>query len=130
MFSKSQFIMLIDDNIITLESVSEALELHGFNNHMYSDPLKAIAAYDCETYPIIIVDYNMPKMNGIEVLEKIRRKNDDAQVIIYTGSPDERIRRKIIASGADDFYKISDIGTLFNKLKKMQNQIWRKRNED
>src|SRR6056297_1938425 len=126
---KSQFIMLIDDNIITLESVSEALELHGFNNHMFHDPQAAIAAYDCEKYPIIIVDYNMPKMNGIEVLEEIRKKNSDAQVIIYTGLPDERIRRKIVESGADDFYKISDIGTLFNKLKKMQNQIGSKRNE-
>lgn len=125
----NRFIMLIDDNDITLESVSEALQLHGFQNHMFNDPHRAVAAYNPTLYPIIIVDYNMPGMTGIEVLQEIRKQAPDAKVIIYTGLPDAQVRRRIIQSGADEFYKTDKLQQLIKKLEIMIDEIKEENNQ-
>lgn len=129
MEDENRFIMLIDDNDITLESVSEALQLHGFQNHMFNDPHRAVAAYNPTLYPIIIVDYNMPGMTGIEVLQEIRKQAPDAKVIIYTGLPDARVRRRIIQSGADEFYKTDKLQQLIEKLEIMIDEIKEENNQ-
>ena len=116
MISKDQYIMLIDDNQFFLESLSEALYIQGFQNHMFDDPAKAIASYIPDIYPVLIIDYNMPTLNGIEVLHKIKQVNPQAKIIIYTGLPVKSLKKKIIENGAIELHKSVKLIDLVSKL--------------
>ena len=114
-------IMLIDDNQITLRSVGKALEMNGYHNHQFCDPVMAVQNYDEEKYSVIVTDYRMPKMNGLDVLSSIRSKNRNAKFIIYTGFPDDALDKKIAQLGADSFYKPLNIERLINRLEEIHN---------
>jgi DNA-binding NtrC family response regulator len=102
---KEDLILLIDDNEITLKSLSKALEMNGFPNHSFRDPLQAIDSYTQHKYPIVITDYKMPVMNGIDVLEVIKEMNAEANFIIYTGYPNAEIIDEIKQTKAKWFIK-------------------------
>ena len=78
-------IMIIDDQIQSLNSLKSALEVRGFNCFTFSDPLLAVSSYNSDVYDLVITDINMPEMNGLEVKEAILRNNPDALVILITG---------------------------------------------
>ena len=62
---------------------------------------------------VIITDYLMPGMNGIEFLEVLNQQNIDAPVIMITGQGDENIAVRAIKSGAKDYLvKSGDFFTL------------------
>ncbi len=112
--------MLIDDNLITLKSVGKALEMNGYSTSRYFDPLQAVADYDPARFFLVVTDYRMPSLNGIEVLKAIKQKNLEASIIVYTGFPDEKIKQEILENGAMDFYKPLDIEKLIEKIESIK----------
>ncbi len=87
-------IMIIDDNQFTLTGVSEALELNGYNNRAYRDPIEAIKAYKRNPCDIVISDYKMPLMDGFEIVGLVKDLNPDVSFIVYTGYPDKEFLSK------------------------------------
>ena len=101
----NKMIMVIDDNEFTLKSIRYALKIGGFPNHGFSDPEEALSKYDKNIYQLIITDYRMPKLNGIEVLKLILQMNKAAKVIIYSAFADEEIQLEALNRGAFLFLK-------------------------
>jgi diguanylate cyclase (GGDEF)-like protein len=60
------------------------------------------------TYPIVIVDYNLPGMNGLEVLRRIGESEIGASVIVVTGQGDEQIAVRAMKAGAADYLVKND----------------------
>lgn len=115
-------ILLIDDNEITLKSLSKALELNGILNHKFLDPLQAIEHYRKNIPEIVITDYKMPVMKGTQVLEEIRKINPKAEFIVYTGYPQDSILRKIEKANAKWFIKPIKIIEMIDYIeKKLEN---------
>ena len=77
-------ILFIDDNRKTLAFVNELLVLHGFPNEKYNNPTEAIHAYKEGLFDVVITDFQMSQMNGIEVLKAIKAHNPLTRVIIFT----------------------------------------------
>ena len=121
--ANSERIMLIDDNEITLRSLSKALEMNGFPNHKFDNPITALKNYNPDTYPIVVSDFRMPQLNGIELLNYIKAKNSKVKMIIYTGFPCEKISHQIISLGAREFYKPINLEQLLGCLEKMKIEI-------
>ncbi len=95
-------IFLVDDDRNILMSVSMALEAEGFNVETFNDGeagLKAIL----ETNPdLVVLDVKMPRMDGIEVLSKLR-ENSTIPAIFLTSKDDEVDQVIGLRMGADDY---------------------------
>jgi len=101
-----QTIALIDDDRNILTSISIALEKEGFNVQTYLDGESALIGLTRQPPDLAIVDIKMPKMDGEELLKKLRKKTS-LPVIFLTSKDDEVDELLGLKLGADDFVKKS-----------------------
>jgi two-component system response regulator ChvI len=95
-------ITLVDDDENIVASVSLALESHGHTVKAYYDGASGLAALESEPPDLAILDVKMPRMDGMEVLRRLRQ-NSELPVIILT-SKDEEIDEILgFNLGADDY---------------------------
>src|SRR3569623_507927 len=95
-------ITLVDDDENIVTSVSLALESHGHSVKAYYDGASGLAALENAPPALAILDVKMPRMDGMEVLRRLRRTSD-MPVIILT-SKDEEIDEILgFNLGADDY---------------------------
>ena len=95
-------ITLVDDDENIVTSVSLALESHGHEVKAYFDGASGLAALENDPPDLAILDVKMPRMDGMEVLRRLRRTSD-LPVIILT-SKDEEIDEILgFNLGADDY---------------------------
>jgi len=95
-------ITLVDDDENIVTSVSLALESHGHVVKAYYDGAAGLAALENDPPDVAILDVKMPRMDGMEVLRRLRRTSD-IPVIILT-SKDEEIDEILgFNLGADDY---------------------------
>lgn len=95
-------ITLVDDDENIVTSVSLALESHGHSIKAYFDGASGLAALEKEPPDLAILDVKMPRMDGMEVLRRLRRTSN-VPVIILT-SKDEEIDEILgFNLGADDY---------------------------
>ena len=95
-------VFLIDDDVNILTSVSMLLETEGYKVRTFSDGesgLKAILENDPD---IAVVDIKMPRLDGIELLKKLRKTSD--MPVIFLTSKDTEIDELLgLKVGADDY---------------------------
>ena len=101
-----QTIALIDDDRNILTSISIALEKEGFNVQTYLDGESALIGLSRQPPDLAIIDIKMPKMDGEELLKKLRKKTT-LPVIFLTSKDDEIDELLGLKLGADDFVKKS-----------------------
>ena len=98
----SHTIALVDDDQNILASVSMALEAEGFTVETYTGGAEALNALGRRPVDLAIVDIKMPRMDGMEFLERLRRKNS-LPVIFLTSKDDEIDEVLGLRMGADDY---------------------------
>ena len=98
----SEKIILIDDDNNILTSVSVALKAEGWEVETYNDSEQGLIALQRNTPDIAILDIKMPKLDGMEVLKKLRESND-VPVIFLTSKDDEIDEAIGLRMGADDY---------------------------
>ncbi|MBI5847383.1 MAG: sigma-54-dependent Fis family transcriptional regulator [Nitrospirae bacterium] len=81
----SQRILIAEDEAISLKHLAYALEKEGYEVTGTKDGISAFALFEANFYDVIIADIKMPGMDGLTLLEKIKTKEPDAEVIIITG---------------------------------------------
>ncbi|PCJ03183.1 MAG: DNA-binding response regulator [Alphaproteobacteria bacterium] len=95
-------IFLVDDDRNILLSVSMALEAEGFNVETFNDGDAGLRAILEEQPDLVILDVKMPRMDGIEVLSKLREES--AIPVIFLTSKDDEVDQVIgLRMGADDY---------------------------
>ena len=95
-------ITLVDDDENIVTSVSLALESHGHDVKAYHDGAAGLAALEADPPDLAILDVKMPRMDGMEVLRRLRQ-HSEVPVIILT-SKDEEIDEILgFNLGADDY---------------------------
>jgi two-component system, OmpR family, response regulator ChvI len=95
-------IALVDDDRNILTSVSIALQGEGFLTRVYSDGDAALKALTENPADLAIFDIKMPRMDGLELLKRLREKVD-TPVIFLTSKDDELDEAMGLAMGADDY---------------------------
>ena len=101
-----QTIALIDDDRNILTSLSIALEKEGFKIQTYLDGESALIGLARTPPDLAVIDIKMPKMDGEELLKKLRKKTS-LPVIFLTSKDDEIDELLGLKLGADDFVKKS-----------------------
>jgi two-component system, OmpR family, response regulator ChvI len=95
-------IALVDDDRNILTSVSIGLQAEGFATRVYSDGAAALKACLDNPPDLAVVDIKMPRMDGLELLQKLREKS--ALPVIFLTSKDEEPDEALgLALGADDY---------------------------
>ncbi len=97
-------IALVDDDKNILTSVSIALEQEGYHVRTYTDGAAALAAFGATPPDLAVLDIKMPRMDGMEVLRRIRQKSE-MPVIFLTSKDDEIDELMALNAGADDYIK-------------------------
>ncbi len=99
-------VALIDDDRNILTSLSIALEKEGFNIQTYLDGESALIGLSRTPPDLAVVDIKMPRMEGTELLTKLRKKT--SLPVIFLTSKDEEVDELLgLKLGADDFVKKS-----------------------
>ena len=104
--------LAIDDNASDLDVLrrlirripSWEVELRTTN-----DPLEALALLQERTADIVLVDYRLGAVNGVQVLEQARQNGFEGAYIILTGQGDERVAAEAMRSGASDYMPKEDL---------------------
>ena len=97
-------IALVDDDQNILTSVSLALESEGFIVDKYQDGEQGLNGIKRRPPDLLILDIKMPKLDGMEVLERLR-KQSNLPVIFLTSKDDEVDEALGLRIGADDYIK-------------------------
>ena len=99
-----EIIALIDDDRNILTSLSIALEKEGFKVQTYLDGESALIGLNRTPPDLAVIDIKMPKMDGEELLKKLRKKT--SLPVIFLTSKDEEVDELLgLKLGADDFIK-------------------------
>ena len=97
-------IALVDDDRNILTSVSMVLEAEGYEVETYTDGASALSALTHDPPDLAILDIKMPRMDGMELLRRLRLKSD--MPVIFLTSKDEEIDEVIgLRMGADDYVR-------------------------
>ena len=97
-------IALVDDDQNILTSISMSLEAEGFDVNTYTDGAKALEGLADHPVDLAILDIKMPRMDGMELLNRIRRTSQ-MPVIFLTSKDDEVDELLGLRMGADDFIR-------------------------
>ncbi len=97
-------IALVDDDQNILTSVSIALEAEGFKVDTYTDGARALEGIASHPVDLAILDIKMPRMDGMELLNRIRRSSQ-MPVIFLTSKDDEVDELLGFRMGADDYIR-------------------------
>ena len=95
-------ICLIDDDQNILASLSLALKSEKFDVETYSDGISGLEGLEQNNFDIAILDIKMPRLDGLEVLQKLRNSSD-IPVIFLTSKDDEIDQLLGLKMGADDY---------------------------
>lgn len=98
-------ILIIDDEPDILEQSKIFLENknNDFQINTESSGIRAIELLEKEDFDVIVSDYKMPGLNGIDILKKLRGKGDDTPFIILTGKGREEVAMRALNLGANRY---------------------------
>ena len=79
-------IMAVDDEADLTMLCSLALEYYGFKVDTFTDSQEALSKYKPDYYDLVILDIKMPKMDGFQLYDEIKKKDHKAKVCFLTAS--------------------------------------------
>jgi len=110
-------ILLIDDEIEFIETLSERLELRGYNSEIAEDGETGISMITTKDFDVVILDLMMPGLSGLDTLRQIKAIDKKLPVILLTGHGSTKDGMEGMQLGAFDFLmKPLDINKLIEKI--------------
>lgn len=96
-------LLIVEDEKELLESVAEGLRLSGYAVDTAADGAEAEDLFWSETYDLIVLDINLPKIDGFTLLKEIREEDKQVNVIMLTARTQVADRVKGLDLGANDY---------------------------
>lgn len=96
-------VLVIDDEAIVCKSLSKALGKLGFQVTVFEDPELALKQVDSQKFDIVVTDVIMGDVDGIQVLEHVKNRSPQTEVIIMTAYAMMDLARRAMDLGAFDF---------------------------
>ena len=121
-------ILLVDDEEDIRDVLSLSIADMGYAVHAAENGEQALDVFRQIDPPIVMTDIKMPGMDGIELLQKIKRENPETEVVMITGHGDMDLAIKSLKFEATDFItKPINVEALEIALKRVQDKIVMKR---
>jgi len=102
---KNFSVLVVEDNLVNQEFATELLELVGIKADVASNGLEALEAIEKKHFDALLMDCQMPVMDGFQATKEIRKKSgfEDMPIIAMTANAQEGDREECIASGMNDY---------------------------
>lgn len=100
---KKAQILVVDDEPGVRELVGDVLELEGYDVTIAVDGLDALARIRKQKYDLFVLDINMPKIDGLVLLEKVRSAGDQTPALLLTARREKDDIHQGFRVGADDY---------------------------
>ncbi len=98
-------ILLLEDEYSLRISINEFLEDLGYNVDCFMDGFEAYSAIHEKTYDLLLLDVNVPSMNGFELLENLRKSDKRIPTIFLTAMTDIRSLKEGYERGCCDYIR-------------------------
>jgi DNA-binding response OmpR family regulator len=99
-----QRILLVDDDELELELLADRFKSLGFETHTVSDGSAALELLRTQSFPVVITDWQMPRMDGIRLTESLRSQGDsETYIIMLTVLDDDSSHERGYFAGVDDY---------------------------
>jgi len=121
-------VLVIDDDDAVREALGEFLSTKGYATRLAADGVGGMAAVMEDTPDVVLLDVEMPGLNGVAALNAIRAMAPDLKVIMVSGTTDTDLSKRALAAGAFDYVtKPIDFAYLTQSLETavMMNQVER-----
>ncbi len=106
-------VLVIEDDALLGDAIQAGLKQAGYAVDWMKDGVSADQALGTESYAAAVLDLGLPRMSGLEVLRRLRGRNDPIPVLILTAMDAVDDRIKGLDTGADDYLtKPFDMGEL------------------
>jgi len=92
-------VIVVDDDAAVRQSLKFALELEGMNVRLYESGAELLAEPELPANGCLVVDYYMPSMNGVELMDKLRRRLIKLPAILITARATNDMRNRAARSG-------------------------------
>jgi len=92
-------VIVVDDDAAVRQSLKFALEMEGLDVHLYESGDQLLADAALPAAGCLVVDYYMPEMNGIELMERLRRRAVRLPAILITARATKDMYRRAAHSG-------------------------------
>jgi CheY-like chemotaxis protein len=86
--SPTPHILIVDDNRDGLLVRRSLLEEVGYRVQIAANGDDALKSYEAQRFDVVVTDYKMPRMNGVELIQRIRVLNPNARVVLLSGFVD------------------------------------------
>jgi len=84
-------IFVVDDEPLLLDLAATILQPLGFDVRMFRNPAKALREYPTAKPTLLVTDYAMDGMNGLDLIRECRRVNPRQKIILLSGTVDETV---------------------------------------
>jgi two-component system response regulator QseB len=111
-------LLLIEDDVALGEGIHQALVRDGYTVDWLQDGSSALHALLSETFDVVVLDLGLPRMDGLEVLRRLRDSGSNLPVLILTARDATEDRIAGLDAGADDYLvKPFDLAELKARLR-------------
>ena len=100
---KGQHLLLVEDEAKLREQLIELLEGHGYTVDASADGVEGFYIGSKYHYDVAVIDLGLPRMSGMEVIEKLRMEGKDYPILILTARGDWHDKVYGLEAGADDY---------------------------
>lgn len=96
-------VLVIEDEAVLAKNIRTYLQRHGYEVDVAESGEVGLAKYESFRPEVLILDFNLPGVNGLDVLREVQRKDKQSKVIIITGHGSEQIAVDAMKAGAYDY---------------------------
>ncbi|GAB1405580.1 MAG: response regulator [Lentimicrobiaceae bacterium] len=101
--TKAIKVLIAEDNLLNQRIIEILIKRMGWDYTLVPDGQEAVDACIADKYDVILMDIDMPRMNGWEATLEIRRRNINIPIIAITAYSEESFRKKSFEVGMNEF---------------------------
>ena len=117
-------LLLVEDDTMLGNSLKRGLEQSGHTIEWVEDGEAALLATDTSQFDLMLLDHNLPKLSGIEVVKKLRQSNNNLPILMLTALDALKYKVRGLDSGADDYLtKPFDFEELLARIRSLTRRV-------
>jgi DNA-binding NtrC family response regulator len=105
-------VLIVDDNVAYAQNIAEILELKGFVTVVFENAEEALPRATTSEVSVVITDYRLPGMNGVELVRRVRRERPLVSAVVISAYADDRVVDDAKALGVEFLPKPVDFAAL------------------
>ena len=118
MTTQAKHVLLVDDEEKLLKSIAQRMRILGFTPHMATNGMAALEIAGKQRLDLAIVDLQMPDMDGLVVITKLKEVDPQLRTILLTGHGNEKVRQATESLNSVYFEK-EEMGDFWHFIRKL-----------